>query len=284
MSTHHVVGDGLEVNGSSSTSGNSGDGLHASAQQAVYAGQVEMRDSNRSAVSSTSNHHVVWGGLEVNGTSSTSGSSGDGLRASAQQAVDAGQVEMRDSNSSSNSDSPAPEAAGTSRTSTEIVGGAPAASSSSPLGASPSSPHPTRQVRREVSGQILTSEDRDLVKRALLDADVWSQGSSKHYAGTCVPCRNSHGKQGCSNGADCRRCHLPHTDATTAKIGMWKRRHCKCIARALLVAIPEDEPERSERITSAVGRDSRLFQRLMAKRSVDLPGDNEDGDEEAGSS
>eukprot|EP00443_Scrippsiella_acuminata_P018204 CAMPEP_0115236262 /NCGR_PEP_ID=MMETSP0270-20121206/35757_1 /TAXON_ID=71861 /ORGANISM="Scrippsiella trochoidea, Strain CCMP3099" /LENGTH=230 /DNA_ID=CAMNT_0002651113 /DNA_START=42 /DNA_END=734 /DNA_ORIENTATION=+ len=135
----------------------------------------------------------------------------------------------------------------------------------SDLGASPSdcedlAAHEADPVR------TMTEEDEELVKAAFVKANLWSEGTCKHFLGTCCPCKDVISNTGCTSSC-CPHCHFPHTDELTREGGTDKMRHCLKAAGYLAAAISKDksDADRRRRIIGAAEKYAKEVRRLKCK-------------------
>lgn len=102
---------------------------------------------------------------------------------------------------------------------------------------------------------------------------LWSRGSAEHVFGTCKACHYIHTKEGCSNGLECKFCHLPHTSTDGSRVCVSKRSYCKQLLRVLRSSSIAD-PEALRELSEAVGQRSKYMQTIMQEERADLAGES----------
>ncbi|CAE7875116.1 unnamed protein product [Symbiodinium sp. KB8] len=101
---------------------------------------------------------------------------------------------------------------------------------------------------RKVEELVELLENKDLDSEAEDEADdadvaVTSKGESESHAlGTCRPCHYVYAKSGCTNGAACAFCHLPHPKKFRPRPCKSKRSKCKRLA-AVLDKVFDGDPD-----------------------------------------
>lgn len=101
---------------------------------------------------------------------------------------------------------------------------------------------------RKVEELVELLENKDLDSEAEDEADdadvaVTGKGESESHAlGTCRPCHYVYAKSGCTNGAACAFCHLPHPKKFRPRPCKSKRSKCKRLA-AVLDKVFDGDPD-----------------------------------------
>eukprot|EP00428_Durinskia_dybowskii_P065371 CAMPEP_0170385398 /NCGR_PEP_ID=MMETSP0117_2-20130122/16493_1 /TAXON_ID=400756 /ORGANISM="Durinskia baltica, Strain CSIRO CS-38" /LENGTH=321 /DNA_ID=CAMNT_0010641177 /DNA_START=66 /DNA_END=1031 /DNA_ORIENTATION=+ len=76
----------------------------------------------------------------------------------------------------------------------------------------------------------------------------WAKGAKGHGGGRCKPCHYVHAPTGCTNGANCGFCHLPHP-RTNPRPSKAKRRHYRLYQTVLAGMLPRSR----DRLLAAMG-------------------------------
>mmetsp|Transcript_126285 Transcript_126285/g.365556 ORF Transcript_126285/g.365556 Transcript_126285/m.365556 type:complete len:229 (+) Transcript_126285:115-801(+) len=184
--------------------------------------------------------HIVWGQLSISGSDNTSS------QASSKPpfASSPSEVEYRNSSSSGNNSSSTPDAGRRS---------------------------PIRSPNSRGSARIAADEETaDKSLEAIIAASgFWSIGSERHGRTRCQPCRFVYSRSGCSNGAQCFFCHLPHTNHSKNRLGMSRREYCRSMAQRVREAC-EGKPEAFDEIMRKLSAKSDYLGSLLEAGVTDM--------------
>mmetsp|Transcript_41571 Transcript_41571/g.117744 ORF Transcript_41571/g.117744 Transcript_41571/m.117744 type:complete len:216 (-) Transcript_41571:129-776(-) len=90
-----------------------------------------------------------------------------------------------------------------------------------------------KEDKAKDAGEVDDADGTETIRKFLVKARIehlWSEGGRQHVQGTCRPCHFFH-TGSCRNGQSCRFCHLPHAKRTDAKT---KRDMCRQLAVEVL--------------------------------------------------